>query len=86
MDSKTNWFVYILECKDGSYYTGITNDIEKRMKVHSCGKGSKYVKRKGFSHLIAKSFCKNRSEATRSEYYIKTLSRKEKIKWFSTNS
>ena len=80
------WFVYILQCRDGSYYTGITNNIEKRMNVHASGKGSKYVKIKGFDHLIAKSICKNKSEAAKSEYFIKTLSRKEKIRWFSENN
>ena len=41
---KKPWFVYILECQDGSFYTGITNNISKRMKVHNKGNGSKYVR------------------------------------------
>ena len=51
-----NWCVYILECLDGSYYTGITNNIEKRMNAHKSGKGSKYIKAKGFGHLICSSY------------------------------
>ena len=46
------WCVYILECMDGSLYTGVTNDVEKRMMAHSNGNGSKYVKRKGFGRLL----------------------------------
>ena len=38
--TKTTWYIYILECLDGSYYTGVTNNLEKRMKTHQSGKGS----------------------------------------------
>ena len=76
------WQVYILECLDGSYYTGITNDIEKRMKTHQSGKGSKYVKRKGFSHLIATSQCKDKSDACKKEYLIKQLPKDKKLNFF----
>lgn len=76
------WMVYILECKDGSYYTGITNDIDKRMEAHACGKGSKYVRKKGFSHLIATKDCLDKSDAAKAEYYIKRLPRNQKIDWF----
>lgn len=77
------WVVYILECQDGSYYTGITNNIEKRMETHAEGKGSKCVKAKGFSHLIATKNCKDRSDASKAEYHIKTLHRNEKVGWFA---
>ena len=76
------WFVYILECKNGSYYTGVTNDIENRMKVHASGKGSKYVAKNGFSHLIAKLECKDKSNACKLEYAIKQLPKSEKLKTF----
>ena len=38
---KKQWYVYILECQDGSFYTGVTNDVDARMKAHTEGKGSK---------------------------------------------
>lgn len=76
------WFVYILECLDGSFYTGITTDIIKRMAVHSSGKGSKYVKNKGFKQLLFSKSCSNRSEASKFEYEIKQLPRNEKLNWF----
>jgi len=80
-----DWYVYLLECKNGSYYTGVTNDVEKRMKVHASGKGSKYVARYGFSHLIATKKCENKSDACKCEYWIKKLSKHEKVKWFVEN-
>jgi putative endonuclease len=76
------WFVYILECCDGSYYTGVTNDIDNRMKTHAEGKGSKYVNKKGFRKLINAVACKDRSDACKKEYEIKQLSRNEKLNWF----
>jgi len=76
------WFVYLLECQDGSFYTGVTNDVEARMKVHATGKGSKYVYKKGFKELLRTKECKDKSEACKCEYEIKQLSRKEKIGWF----
>jgi len=81
MENKS-WYVYILECLDGSYYTGVTNDVEKRMKAHKSGKGSKYVTTKGFSHLIATKICKNKSDACKAEYWIKKIPRKEKLNAF----
>ena len=79
------WHVYILECCDGSYYTGVTNDIEKRMKTHAQGKGSKYVYKKGFKELLYSKECKNKSEACKCEYEIKQLPRNKKLNWFTHN-
>jgi len=76
------WYVYILQCKDNSFYTGVTNNIELRMKAHATGKGSKYVHRKGFKKLLKTKQCKNKSEACKYEYAIKQLPRKMKLGWF----
>lgn len=81
MNSKS-WKVYLLECSDGSFYTGVTNDIEKRMKAHKEGKGSKYVRIKGFKKFLKTKDCNNRSEAQKEEYKIKQLSKKDKLNWF----
>jgi putative endonuclease len=78
----TNWYVYLLECCDGSYYTGVTTDLDARMKAHSCGKGSKYVFRKGFSRLLKSQICKDKSEACKFEYAIKQLPKNMKLDWF----
>ncbi len=76
------WYVYILECQGGSYYTGVTNDVDKRMKAHAEGKGSKYVYKKGFKKLLRVKLCKNKSDACKCEYEIKKLPRREKLGWF----
>ena len=78
-----NWYVYLLQCLDGSYYIGITNNLDKRMKSHKSGKGSKYVRAKGFGCLIASKVYKTKSEALKSEYKLKQLSRGEKLEFFS---
>jgi len=79
------WFVYILECRDGSFYTGVTNNIEKRMKAHAQGKGSKYVYRKGFKQLLASKQCKDKSDACKSEYLIKQLPKIKKLDFFKSS-
>jgi len=80
------WFVYILECQDGSYYTGVTNDLGARMEAHATGKGSKYVYQKGFKELLRSKPCENRSDACKCEYEIKKLPRKEKLSWFDSRN
>ena len=79
---KKQWHVYILECQDGSFYTGVTNDVDARMNAHAKGKGSKYVCKKGFKRLLLAKSCKDKSEACKCEYAIKKLPRREKLGWF----
>ncbi|MBS3082069.1 GIY-YIG nuclease family protein [Candidatus Pacearchaeota archaeon] len=76
------WEVYLVECLDGSMYTGVSNDVDLRMRNHASGRGSKYVRAKGFSKLLARKKCLNKSSACKAEYYVKQLPRDEKIKWF----
>ena len=76
------WFVYILECMDDSLYTGITNDLEKRMDAHKKGVGSKYVNAKRFKKMLYSISIFSKSEALKLEYYIKQLERDEKITFF----
>jgi putative endonuclease len=73
------WFCYILECSDGTLYTGITNNLENRILKHNSGKGSKYTRSR--TPVVLKWSLKfnNRSEASKEEYRIKQLSRIEKI-------
>ena len=81
---QTQWFVYLLECGDGTFYAGVTNDVDKRMKDHARGKGSKYVYRKGFKRLIVAQPCKDKSKAYKAEYQIKKLPRDKKLAWFKS--
>jgi putative endonuclease len=79
---KDMWFVYILECGDGSYYTGTTKDVDKRMNGHAEGKGSKYVYSKGFRKLLFSKLVGSKSDACKAEYEIKKLPRNQKLDWF----
>lgn len=72
------WFVYLLECCDGSFYCGATTDVERRVKQHKEGIGSKYVKSKGVNKVIWTKEFKNQSEAFRFELLVKKLPRKAK--------
>jgi putative endonuclease len=72
------FFVYILRCRDGSLYTGMTNDLEKRMDSHSRGKGSRYVRsRLPFTLVHSESF-DTKPQAMRRENEIKMMKRGEK--------
>ncbi|MFA5484866.1 MAG: GIY-YIG nuclease family protein [Candidatus Pacearchaeota archaeon] len=82
MFNEKMWCVYILECCDGSYYTGVSNDVDSRMNAHASGKGSKYVRQKGFKKLLYIKPCENKSDAFKVECMIKKLSRDDKIKYF----
>ena len=73
-------YTYIVKCGDGTYYTGWTNDIEKRMKAHNEGKGAKYTKiRRPVVLMYYESF-QTKEEAMRREWEIKQLKRGEKEK------
>lgn len=75
------WYVYIVECeKDGTLYTGITTDINRRLLQHNSGKGAKYTRTRFPVKLRALFEAQNRSEASKEEYRIKQLPRSEKLK------
>jgi putative endonuclease len=72
------YFVYILLCQDGSFYTGSTNDVEKRFKDHINGKGARYTKSHKPIKVIYKEDFTSKSEALKREAEIKSWSRKMK--------
>ncbi len=72
------WAVYILRCNDGTYYTGITNDMDKRLNAHNAGKGAKYTKPRLPVTLAYTEPATDRSAATKREAVIKKLSRAKK--------
>ena len=75
-----NWYVYILKCADNTLYTGITNDIEKRIHDHNTSpSGAKYTKARRPVVLVYKKRKKNRSYASIEEAQIKKLSREGKL-------
>ncbi len=71
-------YTYILECKDGTYYTGWTNNLEKRLKDHNEGRGAKYTKARLPVSLIYHEEFQTKEEAMRREYAIKHMTRSEK--------
>ena len=71
-------YVYILKCSDGTFYTGWTNDIKKRVCVHNKGKGSKYTKTRLPVKLVYWECYETKTEAMRREWQIKQLSRRQK--------
>ncbi len=73
------WFVYILRCSDDTLYTGITNNLERRIKQHNEGKGAKYTRGRGPVTLVKSIECATKSEALKLEYKIKQLPREEKL-------
>ena len=72
-------YVYILECRDGSLYTGWTPELEKRIEAHNNGKGAKYTKGRRPVTLQYFEVFASKSEALKREYAIKQLSREEKM-------
>ncbi|PCI33942.1 MAG: endonuclease [Alphaproteobacteria bacterium] len=72
------WTVYILKCRDGSYYTGITNDLEKRLADHEAGAGAKYTRGRGPFEVMHKEAHPDRSAASKREFAIKKLTRQQK--------
>ena len=73
-------YTYIVKCKDGSLYTGWTNNIEKRIRDHNEGKGAKYTKSRRPVMLAYYEEFQTKEEAMRREYAIKKMRRKEKEK------
>lgn len=73
-----NWCLYILRCGDGTLYTGITNDMEKRLAAHRAGKGAKYTRGRQPLELVYRESCENHSQALKRELAVKKLTRGEK--------
>ena len=71
-------YTYILKCKDGTYYTGYTNDLSKRIKAHNEGKGAKYTKGRGPVELVYYEEHEEKQSALRREWEIKQMSRSKK--------
>ena len=77
--SEGSWAVYILRCADGTLYTGIAPDVEKRVQKHNEGKGAKYTRGRTPVELVYREEHPSRAEASKREYQIKQRSRAEKL-------
>ena len=72
-------YTYILKCKDGSLYTGWTNDLEQRVAAHNTGKGAKYTKARRPVELVYYEEFETKEQAMKREYAIKQMARKDKL-------
>jgi putative endonuclease len=77
------WFLYLIECADGSLYTGIATDVEARFAKHVSGEGAKYTRSRKPVAVRASFELSGRAEASRAEYWVKRLpaARKWKLVW-----
>ena len=75
---ESTWYLYMLRCRDGSLYTGITTDVEKRLAAHRSGKGAKYTRGRQPLELVYRESCENHSQALKREWEVKQLTRQEK--------
>ncbi len=75
---KSSWKLYVLRCRDGSLYTGITTDVEARLEAHRTGKGAKYTRGRGPLELVYCEDCDSHSDALKRELAIKALTKEEK--------
>ncbi len=80
------WYLYVLQCGDNTLYTGITNDLERRIKQHNSGTASRYTRSRLPVALAYQERCCGRSSALKKEYAMKQLSRKEKEKYVKRKS
>jgi putative endonuclease len=79
------WKVYIIECSDLTYYTGISNDVEKRIDTHNNKKGAKYTKTRTPVKLVYQQSFETKSLAAKEEWRIKQLTRNQKILLINQN-
>jgi len=83
MASTSPWFLYLLECRNGSYYAGITTDLQARYEAHLRGTGAKYTRAYPPLRLLASRAYPDRAAASRAEWAIKQLPRGRKLAFLS---
>lgn len=77
-----SWFLYLLECKNGAFYAGITNDLDARYAAHISGKGAKYTRANPPVKMLASKSYPDRSTASAAEAQLKKLARHKKLGFF----
>lgn len=75
------WHLYLLRCRDGSLYAGITTDVERRFRQHLAGKGAKYTRARPPECVLGTRAFPDRASAARAEWTIKQLPRDRKLAW-----
>lgn len=75
------WCVYLIECRNGAWYAGITNNLDARYAAHVAGKGARYTRANPPVRLLGSRPFADRSEASRAEWAVKRLPRAKKLAW-----
>tara|TARA_Y100001970_G_scaffold281403_1_gene392072 strand:+ start:2413 stop:2673 length:261 start_codon:yes stop_codon:yes gene_type:complete len=78
------WWVYIVKCSDGTFYTGVSNNLKARIKKHNSGEGAKYTQSRRPVELVYKEKSLDRSRSLKREIEIKKLKRSEKLELINT--
>ncbi|SFW32852.1 GIY-YIG nuclease family protein [Luteibacter sp. UNCMF366Tsu5.1] len=79
------WCVYLIECRNGAWYAGITNDLDARYAAHVAGKGARYTRANPPVRLLGARPFADRSAASRAEYEVKRLPKARKLAWLLSN-
>ncbi|MCR5507216.1 MAG: GIY-YIG nuclease family protein [Lachnospiraceae bacterium] len=83
LSESVKYYTYIVRCSDGTLYTGYTNDLDNRMKVHNSGRGAKYTRSRLPVELVYHEEFATKEEAMSREWHLKRLSRESKEKLIS---
>ena len=75
------WWLYLIECKNGAYYAGISNDVPARYAAHAAGKGARYTRANPPQRLLGSRAYPDRASAARAEYEIRRLPRARKLRF-----
>lgn len=76
-----SWYLYVIECRDGSLYTGVTTDVARRFAEHAAGKGARYTRAHPPEKLLRVREFADRASAQKEEYRFKQLRRDRKLEW-----
>lgn len=79
MSAGASWQVYMLRCRGGALYTGVTTDVARRLKAHNAGRGAAYLRLNGPGELVYLEHAPGRSQALKREAAIKRLPRRKKL-------
>jgi putative endonuclease len=82
MVEERTWYVYLLECADGTLYTGISLDTDRRVRCHNAGRGARYTRARLPVRLIGSKAVQNHAEALRQEKNLKTRTPQRKRSFF----
>lgn len=77
------WCVYLIECRNGAWYAGITNDLEARYAAHVAGKGARYTRANPPVRLLGSRPFADRSAASKAEHEVKRLPKAKKLAWLA---